>query len=180
MPSRSTGKSNPTPCQIWTSVSCITVTGGNRRSRQSYSATCSGSTRKGSESSLQFLVAEGRSSANVLLQGILHDIDERLEGLNDELDFRKDRISKVRLSSTVNLSATREVTWRVASGSAVLALHSRWCGAVGRRARADPGRGRQGAPAPRPGRSLLSVVVFVVVVVGYVMPWSAKAIARSS
>ncbi|CAE7040393.1 KIN4A [Symbiodinium sp. CCMP2592] len=26
---------------------------------------------------------------------ILHDIDERLEGLNDELDFRKDRISKV-------------------------------------------------------------------------------------
>ena len=173
MPSRSTGKSNPTPCQIWTSVSCITVTGGNRRSRQSYSATCSGSTRKGSESSLQFLVAEGRSSANVLLQGILHDIDERLEGLNDELDFRKDRISKVRLSSTV--------TWRVASGSAVLALHSRWCGAVGRRARADPGRGRQGAPAPRPGRSLLSVVVvFVVVVVGYVMPWSAKAIARSS
>ncbi|CAE7745866.1 KIN4A [Symbiodinium pilosum] len=25
---------------------------------------------------------------------ILHDIDERLEGLNDELDFRKDRISK--------------------------------------------------------------------------------------
>ena len=27
-------------------------------------------------------------------RGILHDIDERLEGLQDELDFREARISK--------------------------------------------------------------------------------------
>jgi hypothetical protein len=30
------------------------------------------------------------------LQGILHDIDERLEGLQDELDFRDARITKAR------------------------------------------------------------------------------------